>query len=50
MRATVLGITHLFRVAAVEHFADHFIVIRNIVAGVFLLEILPVVNKNLLEC
>ena len=50
IKAAVLGISHLFRVTAVQHFIDDIIMIRCIIAVIYLLERLPVVNKNLLEC
>ena len=49
-KAAVFGVSHLFGVTAVQHFIDDSIIISCIITDIYLLERLPVVNKNLLEC
>ena len=50
MKAAIFGVSHFFRVAAVQHFIDDSIIISCIITDIYLLERLPVVNENLLEC
>ena len=48
--ASVLYKAHLFRIAAVQHFLDSFVVIGTIKAWTKLLKRIPMVIANLLEC
>ena len=48
--ASVLDKAHFFRVTAVEHFLDGFVVIRAVKALVQLLKCIPVIKENLLKC
>ena len=48
--ASVLYKAHLFRIAAVQHFLDSFVVIGTIKAWAKLLKRIPMVIENLLEC
>ena len=48
--ASVLYKAHLFRIAAVEHFLDSFVVVGTIKAWTKLLKRIPMVIENLLEC
>ena len=48
--ASELGKPHLLGVAAVEHFLDGIVIIGTVKFGMRLLERIPVIIKNLLEC
>ena len=50
LAASVLNKAHLFRITAVKHFLDSFVVVRTVKVWAELFERIPVIIKYLLEC